>query len=181
MKIWQMNFELDCYDNLEPVHNLTVDELQSFDGRRHLNNWTPLRVMRMEPEKGLELSDAPGFILPVFSRRALDYLKPLIAPHVEVLPLSFDEGEFFAINVITVLDAVDYQNSVYKTFRDGKRIMSFKKYAFHESIVAVVPIFKISDERVRYAFVSDEFKQIVEQNKLTGFVFRLVWESNMAR
>ena len=135
----------------------------------------------MEPEKGLELSDAPGFILPVFSRRALDYLKPLIAPHVEVLPLSFDEGEFFAINVITVLDAVDYQNSVYKTFRDGKRIMSFKKYAFHESIVAGVPIFKISDERVRYAFVSDEFKQIVEQNKLTGFVFRLVWESNMAR
>ena len=62
----------------------------------------------MEPEKGLELSDAPGFTIPVFSRRAWECLEPLISKNVEILPLDFNEKEYFGINVITVLDAIDY-------------------------------------------------------------------------
>ena len=63
MKIWQLRFELDKYDNLMPLKEFTVEELQSFDGRSHLKNWSALAVKRMEPEKGLELGDAPGFHL----------------------------------------------------------------------------------------------------------------------
>ena len=168
---------LDKYDNLMPLKEFTVEELQSFDGRSHLKNWSALAVKRMEPEKGLELGDAPGFHIPVFSRRAVDCLQNLIKDHVEFLPLDFDEKELCGINVVTVLNAVDYPNSVYKTFRDGVRIMSFKKYAFLPDIVDSVPIFKISDEKLRWAFVSDEFKQTVEANHLLGFDFKLVWES----
>lgn len=177
MRIWQLHFELDKYDNLMPVTPLSVEELQSFDGRSHAKVWCPLQVERMEPEKNLELSDAPGFILPVFSRHALSCLEPLIAPHIEALPLQFTEREFMGINVTTVLDAIDYGKSVYKTFRDGKRIMAFKKYVFRSDVVRDVPIFKINDERSRYAFVSDEFKQTVESNNLSGFIFKLVWDS----
>lgn len=43
----------------------------------------------MEPEKGLELSDAPGFTIPVFSRRAWECLEPLISKNVEILPLVY--------------------------------------------------------------------------------------------
>ena len=56
--------------------------------------------------------------------------------------------------------------------------MSFKKYSFIPNAVDGVPLFKITDEKVRYAFVSDAFKETVEKNKLTGFVFRLVWDSD---
>ena len=49
----------------------------------------------MEPEKGLELSDAPGFTIPVFSRRAWECLEPLISKNVEILPLDFNEKEYF--------------------------------------------------------------------------------------
>lgn len=178
MRIWQLHFELDKYDNLMPVTPLSVEELQSFDGRNHANGWRPLPVERMEPEKNLELSDAPGFILPVFSRHALSCLEALIAPHIEVLPLQFTEREFLGINVTTVLDAIDYEKSIYKTFSDGKRIMTFKKYAFWADVVRDVPIFKIIDEKPRYAFVSDEFKQTVESNNLSGFIFKLVWDNN---
>ena len=115
-------------------------------------------------------------MFPVFSHRALDCLKPLIEPNIEILSLDFDGGNYFGINVTTVLDAVDYEKSIYKTFRDGKRIMSFKKYSFIPSVVDGVPIFKITDEKVRYAFVSDAFRDIVEKNKLTGFLFRQVWD-----
>ena len=177
MKIWQLNFELDEYDNLMPIKAFTIEEIQSFDGRSHLNQWKPIPVKRMEPDKGLKLSDAPGFAFPVFSRRALQCLKPIISKNVEILPLDFDEQEYYGINVITVLDAIDYEKSIYKTYRDGKRIMAFKKYAFVSDIIKGNAIFKISDEKTRYAFVSDEFKQIVENNYLLGFKFRLVWDS----
>ena len=55
--------------------------------------------------------------------------------------------------------------------------MAFKKYVFRSDVVRDVPIFKINDERSRYAFVSDEFKQTVESNNLSGFIFKLVWDS----
>lgn len=177
MKIWQLNFELDEYDNLIPIKDFTAEEIQSFDGRRHLNHWKSIKVKRMESEKGLELSDAPGFTFPVFSRRAVECLESMISNNVELLPLDFNEGEYFGINVITVLEAIDYEKSIYKTYRDGKRIMAFKKYAFLPNIVENISIFKISDEKTRYAFVSDEFKQTVEINNLSGFKFKLVWDS----
>ena len=179
MKIWQLNFELDKYDNLIPIKDFTVEEIQSFDGRSHLSQWKPIQVTRMEPEKGLELSDAPGFTFPVFSKKAWHCLETLISKNVEVLPLDFDEKEYLGINVITVLDAIDYEKSIYKTYRDGKRIMAFKKYVFLPDVIANVSIFKISDEKTRYAFVSDEFKQIVEKNNLSGFKFKLVWDSEL--
>ena len=101
----------------------------------------------MEPEKGLELSDAPGFTIPVFSRRAWECLEPLISKNVEILPLDFNEKEYFGINVITVLDAIDYEKSIYKTYRDGKRIMAFEKYVFLPTVIEDVSMFKILDEK----------------------------------
>lgn len=177
MKIWHLNFELDQFDNLIPERGFTVDEIKTFDGKSHLDKWNPIKVKRMEPEKRLELGDAPGCTFPVFSKKAIKCLEPLIRNNVEILPLDFDEGEYFGINVTTVLDAIDYEKTVYKTFRDGKRILAFKKYAFIPEVVMNTPIFKISDEKTRYAFVSDEFKQIVENNDLKGFKFVLVWDS----
>lgn len=177
MKIWQLNFELDEYDNLIPVKEFTVEEIQSFDGREHLTQWKPIKVKRMEPEKNLELSDAPGFTIPVFSEKAVECLRTLISKNVEILPLEFEEKNYFGINVVTVLKAIDYEKSIYKMFRDGKRIMAFKKYAFLTEVIQGVAIFKITDEKTRYAFVSDEFKKVVEKNNLSGFRFKLVWDS----
>ena len=54
-------------------------------------------------------------------------LYPLIKNEVELLPLSLDDDLLHGINVTTVLDAIDYDLSEYLTFRDGKRIMYFKK------------------------------------------------------
>lgn len=178
MKIWQLYFEVDKYDNLIPVKEFTADEIQAFDGRRIQNPWKPILVKRMEPEKKLELGDAPGFVLPVFSKRALAVLDPLIKNSVEKLELRFAEAEYYAINVISVLDVIDYDKSKYITYRDGKRIMTFQKYVFREcEQLKDVNIFKIVDEPRRRAFVSDEFKKAVERNGLLGFKFKLVWDS----
>lgn len=179
MKIWKLCFELDRYDNLKPLKPFTVEEYQSFDGRRKKTDWKKLPVKRMEPEKGLELGDAPGFVIPVFSKRALDVLRPLIETDVEMLELDFLEAPYWGINVINVLDVIDYSKSRYRTYSDGKRIMVFQKYAFREcEELTKTNIFKIKDEPTRWAFVSDEFKKLVEENNLKGFVFQLVWDSD---
>lgn len=159
MKIWKLNFEVDEYDNLLPVKRFTVEEIQSFDGRKMKDTWKPLPVKRAEPKKKLELSDAPGFTIPVFSKKALEVLRPLIQNSVEELELQFSEAEYYAINVITVLNVIDYDKSEYIKFSDEDRIMLFEKYAFIKCDALVNHnIFKIVDEPGRKAFVSDSFK-----------------------
>ena len=70
MKIWQLVFDVDNYDNLLPAEGCSVEELQSYDGRAHIEEWKPIKVERMYPEKRLELGDAPGFsYFPVFSNK----------------------------------------------------------------------------------------------------------------
>lgn len=130
----------------------------------------------MEPEKGLKLGDAPGFLIPVFSRRALNILNPLIADAIDVLDLICDEGEFYGINVTRVINAIDYSKSEYVTFSDGIRIMAFQKYVFRTDMdLNTHHIFKIVDEPTRWSFVSDQFKTLVENYDLLGFRFKKVW------
>ena len=59
----------------------------------------------------------------------------MLKNEAEILPLHSEDGIFYAINAIDVLDCIDYKKSEYKTFRDGKRIMRFTKYSFIESII----------------------------------------------
>ena len=177
MNIWQLKFDVDNYSNLEAVPPLNADALQSFNGTSKLSTWTPIKVVVMEDDKSL--SDAPGFIIPVFSQRALGILLPLIENSVEVLNINFNNVvPYYAINVTSVLDVINYSESEYKTYRDGKRILAFKKYSFKiNKELTTHNIFKIIDEPTRNAFVSDKFKEAVEKNNLSGFVFKKVWSS----
>lgn len=179
MKIWQLCFNVDEYDNFIPISKLSADELQSIDGRSLINTNKLFSVKRMEPEKNLELGDAPGFIMPVFSSHALKILEPLIKCSIEAIPLKDEGTGYYAINIISVLDVIDYSKSKYRMFSDEKRIMAFQKYAFIENNnLKEHNIFKIIDEPRRYPFVSEKFKETVEANSLKGFIFKLVWESD---
>ena len=180
MRIWKLFSEVDKYENLIPVKKLTVDQRHAFDGRKLKPSWKPLAVKRMGSPGKLELSDSPGFTIPVFSEKAMKVLRPLISDSIEELELLFKEKEYVGVNVITVLDVIDYEKSVYKMFSDGNRIMYFEKYVFSETEeLKKHHIFKIKDESVNKPFVSDEFKKVVEENGLTGFRFQLVWDSEV--
>jgi hypothetical protein len=176
VKVWQLDFELDTFDNLIPVKELSLDEILSFNGISKKSEWKPIAVRKMENK---ELSNAPGFHshIPVFDGTALDQVSDLILDGAEVLPMLSLDGEFYAINVTDVLDCIDYDKSVFKKFSDGKRIMRFIKYEFIADIVRGKHIFKIVDEPLRRPFVSDEFRKRVINNNLLGFKFKLVWES----
>ena len=50
MKIWKLGTDVDNYDNLQRIESW--EETQSFDGRSTIETWEPIKVKRMEPEKG---------------------------------------------------------------------------------------------------------------------------------
>lgn len=176
MKIWHLDFEVDEYDSLETVKEFDLDERQSYDGRSKLEGWKPIAVKKMA---GRELSNVPGYssYIPVFDRAAMEIVEDLIKENCEVLPLICADGEFYIINVTTVLDAIDYSKSKFKRFSTSNRIMRFIKYEFIKEKVEGQHIFKIIDEPLRRPFVSDEFRQRVLESNLKGFKFELVWDS----
>lgn len=176
MKVWKLRFDFDEYNYLTPIKRFTVNELWDFDGRSLVDTWKP-REFRLAKNNKQELSDAPGFEFPILSPKAYNVLKSIIGESVEVLDVLYGEEKYYGINILAVLDTLDYENSEYETFDNSDRIMVVHKYCFRKTKeLEQNHIFKIKEEK--YYFVSDEFKTVVEQNHLKGFRFQLVWQSD---
>lgn len=177
MKIWILDCDVDNYENLTCKKKLDIDYIQTFDGAEKIKDWSPMQVKRMYDR---EFSNSPGFSphIPVFDEKAINVLADLLIGNAEILPLDCEDGNFYAINVINVMNCIDYEKSKYKTFRDGKRIMRFTKYVFDEKKIVGVNLFKTKDEPLKRPFVSEEFRKRVVENQLTGFKFELAWDSN---
>ena len=45
MKMWQLHFELDKYDNLIQIKEFTADEIKSFDGRSKIECLVMIREL----------------------------------------------------------------------------------------------------------------------------------------
>ena len=176
MRIWILDCDVDNYETLTWRQNLDIEYVQSFDGTEKKENWNPIKVMRVYNRV---FSNTPGFSphIPVFDEKAITVLRDLIIGNAEILQLDCEDGDFYAINVTNVRDCIDYEKSIYKTFRDGKRIMRFTKYVFNKKKIEGVDLFKIKDEPLKRPFVSENFRKRVLENNLTGFKFELAWDS----
>ena len=179
MKIWKLELDYDKYDNLKPVLKWSREETRSFDGRKKIATWEPIEVERLEPEKGLDLADNMWLSTPVpaFSDKAKQLVEGLLGDSVEFLPTISKEGTFWLVNVTTVLDCVDYEKSEIVRFQSSGRIMDIPRFVFREDVVKDVDMFKTKDLPLRFPCVSDRFKELVESSGLTGFGFRLLWDS----
>ena len=177
MKVYRLDFDVNNYRSIRLCEDVNVNYYRMFDGTRVSGIWTIPNVMEYEEDKDLKRGDAPGFNIPVLNKKALDVLLPLIENDVEILPLQFGDEKLYGINVLNIIDAIDYNLSEYLTFRDGKRIMAFKKYVFRENVIKNNNIFKIVDLLRGEVFVSQLFFDYVCDNKLEGFKMELIYES----
>lgn len=177
MKVYRLDFDVDNYKSIQLCEKVDADYYQMFDGSSLKDCWIIPNVKVYEEDEGLLEGDAPGFNIPVLNKKALNVLYPLIKNSIELLPLRMNEELLYGINVITVLDAMNYDLSDYITFKDGKRIMCFKKYCFIDDIVRNHDIFKIIDLRRGFVFVSERFYKYVLDNELKGFKMELVYDS----
>ena len=178
MRIWQISCDVNNYSCLSPSFEYTAADIFQYDGRPHSKNWVPHNIKRITSEDVVHFADIHRYtFFPVVSERVVEALKPLISNDVEFLPVNYDGYLYYGINVITVIDAIDYKKSEYIKYTFSNKIMLFNKYAFRKKVVKNYNIFKIIDEKRRYAFVSDQFKEVIERNGFKGLKFKLVWDS----
>ena len=177
MKIFTLDFDVNNYKSVQLCENVNADFYQMFDGTPVKNQWKTLEVKEYDDSKDYKTGDAPGAFIPMFNKKALDILLPIINDYIEILPFRFHDDCLYGINVLCLVDAIDYELSEYKTFRDGKRIMRFYKYAFIDDAIKDKEIFKITDLKRGDVFVSERFYNAVHENGLEGFDMKLVYDS----
>lgn len=175
MKIYKLDFDVNKFKSIQLCEKVDADFYQMFDGRSLSNSWIVPRVKVYDDDLELEDGDAPGFNIPVLNKRAYEVLYPMISNDIEVLIIQLNDEILYGINVLTIIDAINYDLSKYKTYRDGKRIMFFEKYEFIEEAIKGKNIFKISDLPRGDVFVSEKFAETIIENQLKGFKLELVY------
>jgi hypothetical protein len=120
------------------------------------------------------LSDFPVCSMgpPILSQKAWAILRPLIGNTVEALPAITPFGIYFALNVLDVIDCLDYKRSDFSYYPAsmGGGIHRIIKCHLKSSLIRDKPMFKIP-ERMAQAIVSDEFKESVVDASLKGLEF----------
>jgi hypothetical protein len=148
-----------------------------FDGSPRAAGWRPVRVrrVRMDERSGFEPSDFPwlgGHVL-IMRARSVLALRPLLEKHGEVLPLATDDQvRLFALNVTTVIDALDEQKSTILRFPGSGRIMEVSRPVFRENLLQGVDIFRLPGLRPSPIYVGRRFVDMVEAAGLEGLEFK---------
>lgn len=178
-KIWKLEHDrkfktltyLDEVIGYKKIKSIIKGKPQSL-----LSTWDALEVEFLFevddfiPRPTREDSDFPGLMLILAgNKKAINVLKPLIKEQVEFLPLKTDEGEYWLVNILNVLDCFDEDKIVYRTTDIGlKRI---EKFAFRGDCMENQHIFKFAINNYSKVYVSDEFKQLVQKHELKGLKF----------
>ena len=119
-----------------------------------------------------------GIVL--FNQKAKDCLEGVFGDYVEFVPAKYQDDIYYIVNVLNVIDGINYERSEFRKTGDGKPY-AVNKFSFKPNIVKNIPIFKVFFWKNIYGsdiFVSQEVKDIVEANGLTGFSFEEVWRDD---
>ncbi|MWC29701.1 imm11 family protein [Paenibacillus sp. MMS18-CY102] len=154
---------------------------ENFRGKPLASSYEPikLKVQRIGQEEDFP-NLASGAL--IFSKQAQTVIGPLIAPYAEVLEIDHSEIsdiEIALINVTNVVAALDYGRTTFKYDACSGEISGFNSVHFQLDKVMHNPIFRIPEKPVKL-YVTDEFRDLVIQHELKGFVFEEVWDSEYA-
>ncbi len=153
---------------------LDAEENPEWEQPRLTSNWFPPKVVG----RVSEFNDYPcvDMILPAFSQRAVDGLRPLLASNGELLPLDSDtKTRFVFFNILTISDALDRSRSKCNFWCDPPTTATTIDYfEFHRNKLIGLSIFRIR-EMPASVFVTDEFVGRVDFFGLKGFSFKKVW------
>ncbi|MGF6357469.1 hypothetical protein ABIE27_005429 [Paenibacillus sp. 4624] len=178
MKLYELRHKDSCMELqiLDWDHELA----SRFSGDIKGGIWTPTTVKTLYKKRH---SDFPSLIIgkPIINGNVKTVLESYISKEVEILPLKHDELELYVINVTNVLDCVDWNRSDIRKKRDGSWA-GFDNIVFDFiKIPADTYMFKIKETATVEVFVTDLFKQVVEEHKFKGLNFNVVYDSEFTQ
>lgn len=182
-RIWIIRSDSDKYRAFDQEKYSSEEWMALFDrfkeGGSFLKDWQPIVMVlfegngseEIEMEKNKPIPDfTKGVVTLAMSSRARTILEPLIADEVEFLPLLTPRGPYYELNISRVA-GLDMSKSTVKFFKESKKILKVERYAFCWDRLKRKNIFLLSELGQREWFVSDAFKQKVEESGLSGLVF----------
>ena len=185
--VWILRHHVTDFNQLTLKHE-SSGTFPREDGVSELISWQPKQVwyhpLDFRENKGI--ADFPSWSgVTACNAKAKYIIQELIDDHVEFLPLVFlrgshpksftttaSYGEYYAINILTTLDCLDYDRSEFTYFKKTGNIRSVRKRVFKPECIRDVPIFKLPILNSVTTYVTDSFKQLVEDNNLTGLDFK---------
>ncbi|MBN2878406.1 MAG: hypothetical protein JXN65_02140 [Clostridia bacterium] len=184
MRIWKLKVEFGNYESLKLFFNddyLEELKFKTDNAKSILEEDIDSKINKIEVIEGEERGDHPKIwnlmFIPAISRKGKEAIKDLVKNNCEFVRFTHKNEPYYLINILTVLDAVDYEKSVLDIYNTGL-VVGFKKHAFKKDVIEGHNIFKIylNGKIVNTEiFVSDDFKKVVEQAELKGFKFVEVW------
>jgi hypothetical protein len=185
MKVYRVGIDVNNYasffiDAPDEYYRSHRDMLR-FVGKPASSLWEIPPIFILHPK--LKRGDFYGFEHKIaLTQHAFDLLHDLITPYAELLPLIYQDTNFYALNTINFRSLLDYDKTVWCIYKSGKR-GHVEKFAFNESLLPENMLFKVP-EAIAYNFVVEinndpatEFKARVESEGLKGIIFEEEWSS----
>ncbi len=172
-------WEGEEFEVLLPVNDCDFDRL-TFDGSLLRDTWKPVAVKRVktnENGKILLASDFPGGSLGdlIVSSHARALIGSVLEQYGELLPLTCDEGDFWTLNVTSLVDALDEAMSEILRAPTSDRLLMVYKHAFRPEKLRNVMLFKLPQLKRSTVFVTDEFVNLIRSKDLVGLRFKQIW------
>ena len=180
MIIWELGTSLNY---LAFMH---VDErgvrvwLDYIDGK--LARWKPVRISYSTDvfddtdERHERVPDFPSLgSLITCDDKAKSVLEGMLEGYAEFLPLISDEKvgkPYYILHPTRELNCEDWARSDWERAFRGSTIRSVRRFAFIQNRIGDAPMFILPGSTPFKPFVTDRFKQLVEDKNLTGLEFR---------
>jgi hypothetical protein len=178
MQIYELQPDVNNFKWIGRTNEDDFDVLSNMCGQSMKNKWT---VMKLEPiieeeeDKLLPIGDYPQFEQPLISEDAINVLTPYFKESVEFLNVEIinERQKYCILNVTNILDCLDIEKSKIKWFEGSSRIMQVCEYVFKENAIKKEKsfIFRIKGYE-KSIYVNEETKNVIETNKLKGFIFK---------
>ncbi|HET6251074.1 MAG TPA: hypothetical protein VFE47_25530 [Tepidisphaeraceae bacterium] len=175
MQVYKIFFEVDSYQFLLPL-DLRWIERFPFDGARYEGKWEPpIAPVRQPRKKAPDIWSLFNDATFGLNAKAMELLKPVL-PGSEFLPVEVQGKTVHFVN-LPFVDCLDQTKSTF----DRKIMVRVMKPVFDRKKLTL-SAFRIHEQPRGPLYVTEgafpereEFKKIVDANKLTGVYFVPIW------
>ena len=178
LKIWRLEVDFKDYPSFKLI-NEDTQYLKKFKERifvaKELGN--DFRYEQIELIEGKSKTDCPMFWsatgTPLISKYAAEVLCEVFGDDVELLPVQYGDEVYFIVNILAVLDAIDYERSTFRKLTTGL-VVGLEEYKLIPKVIKNHKILKLvlnGRTMATEVFVNQEFKYKVESSGLKGFKF----------
>lgn len=184
MEIYKLdnNFE---YKDITGIDDLTISQFSDFKGQKLREDWNIPQfdllenITKVKSEKNNEKLKNLNFDIRCYGNILIvksKHLELFTTIDIEILPVKINSinEDFSFFNVLTILEAINFQNMDYKQSMD---MLKSNNINFNKNSISTNPIFR-DKKIINFYYCTNHFKKIVEENELKGLEFTKVGTAN---